>query len=197
MKIAFDVDGVVLNSIRIILEYVNRVKGTKWMPADLLSWDLDRLGIDMKTLWDGVDYMYSKPRIEPYEGATEVLRRVYRETGTPLLFITGRRDLESARNQLEALDWDGCVPEIIVTGGTRYKLPYLLENSVDFIVEDDPEHIAQYLEQRIGVGLMLRPWNREVGISVTERFSGWSEFEHWYFGTVRRDPFQQCKALSD
>lgn len=182
MKIAFDVDGVVLNSIEVILEHINRVTGKNLAPADLLTWELERLGIDIELMWDAVDYMYAQPLIEPYEGAAEVLGRIHRAAGKPLLFITGRRDPETARPQLEALDWNSSVPEMIVTGGDRDKLECLRENSADFIVEDDLEHVRKYLRAGIGVGLMLRPWNSRTGIAVTRRFSGWSDLDVWFSG---------------
>ena len=185
MNIAFDVDGVVLNSIDIILEYINRVKGKKLTTEDLLSWELEKLDLEVKTLWDAVDYMYVQPWIEPYEGALDVLSWIHRETEKPLLFITGRRDPASALRQLRAADWNPAVPEMIVTGGERNKLTYIRENSVDFIVEDDAEHLQQYLDAGVGVGLMLRPWNSRTKIPVTRKFSGWGDLKQWFIGNER------------
>jgi hypothetical protein len=180
MKIAFDVDGVVLRSIEVILEYINNVKGANYAPDDLLTWELERLHIDEATLWDAVGHMYAQPRIEPYEGAWQVLSRISKLSGEPLLFITGRARPETALEQLQALPWNPSVPEMVVIGGTRDKRSYLAETSSDFIVEDDVEYVREYLDLGIGVGLMLQPWNRNMGIRVTERFNDWVELEHWY-----------------
>lgn len=187
MKIAFDVDGVVLRSIEVILEHINRVKGTSHTVNELLSWELERLRIDEATVWDAVGYMYEQPSIEPYEGALQVLSRIYKRTGEPLLFITGRAWPQSALRQLQALPWNPGVPEMIVVGGTRDKRAYLAETSADFIVEDDCEYIREYLELGIGVGLMLQPWNRNTRIPVTERFKDWADLERWYAGLGHRD----------
>jgi hypothetical protein len=180
MKIAFDIDGVVLNSIEYILEHINRVKGSSHTTADLLSWELERLGIDSETLWNAVDYMYEQPRIEPYEGAADVLSRIHRATGEPLLFITGRRDPHSARRQLEALEWNPTLPRMIVTGGTRDKRAYLSDNRVDLIIEDDVEYAQHYLNVGIGVGVMLRPWNSRTTIPVTKKFRDWAHLGQWF-----------------
>lgn len=180
LKIAFDIDGVVLNSIEVILEYINDASGKSLTPSDLLSWELERLGLTVKTLWKAVDYMYSQPRIRPYDGAVAALSRIHRETGEPLLFVTGRRNPETGRRQLEALDWNPAVPEMIVTGGDRHKLTYLLENRVNYMIEDDVEHLQEYLDAGIGVGLMVRPWNRSATIAVTDRFHGWEELSQWF-----------------
>lgn len=180
MRIAFDVDGVVLNSIQIILEHINELTGKALTPADLGDWELERLGVDLDTLWQAVYHMYRQPRIDPYDGALEVLSRIYSETGEPLLFITGRENPETALRQLEALEWSSGVPEMVVTGGNRDKRIQLLEHAVSFMIEDDVEHLEAYMGYGIGVGLMVRPWNRRTGVSVNRRFQGWTDLEDWF-----------------
>ena len=183
MNIAFDIDGVVLNSIEVILERINEVKGKTLTTADLLTWELERLGLDTATLWEAVDYMYSQPRIDPYEAAIDVLGRIHDETGKPLLFITGRRHPQTALRQLEALDWGRKVPDMIVKGGRRHKLSEILENQVEFIIEDDVEYVEEYLDAGIGVGLMIRPWNKQSKISVTNRFHSWEDIAEWFLAS--------------
>lgn len=180
MKIAFDIDGVVLRSIEVILGHINRTTGKKLTPEDLKGWDLEPLGLEVSTVRDAVAHMYAQPQIEPYEGAPRVLAEIHRLTGRPLLFITGRCDLETALRQLQALPWNPTVPEMVVTGGDRDKRKYLTETGADFIVEDDPQHLNDYLERGIGVGLMRRPWNSHVNIPVTKRFGGWKDLEIWF-----------------
>ncbi len=187
MKIAFDIDGVVLNSIEIILDYLNRTDGKDLTPDDLFAWDLEPLGMDLETLREAVFHMYSMPSIDPYEGAVEALSRIYSRSGGPLLFITGRSSLESAERQLDALPWNGGKPEMIVTGGDRYKMPYFQESGADFIIEDDPEHLEKYLEAGIGVGLMMRPWNKASTVPATRRFTGWPDLEEWFFREICSD----------
>jgi hypothetical protein len=180
MKIAFDIDGVVLKSIEIILDHINGATGRNLCPDDLFCWDLEPLGLDLGTLRDAVNYMYSRKVIEPYEGALKTLSSIYRSTGEPLLFITGRHAPETAQRQLEALPWNPTVPEMIVTGGNRDKRHYLSREEVDFIVEDDVEYVKDYLDAGIGVGLMTQPWNRLSKLPVTERFQGWKDLEQWF-----------------
>ena len=179
MKIAFDVDGVVLKSIDMILRHINTAAGMDLTADDLFQWELERLGIQPKTVWDAVEYMYGRPEIEPYEGATRVLSRIHRLSGEPLLFITGRSDPSSALKQLQALPWNPTVPEMIVTGGDRDKRQYLAETSADFIIEDDTEYLSAYLSQGVGVGLMTQPWNSRSDVPVTVRFGGWTDVERW------------------
>ncbi len=179
MRIAFDVDGVVLQSIDIILEHINNFTG-KGIPSEsLLTWDLEPLGLHPELLKDAVNYMYSMASIAPYDGAVDTLERVREITKAPLLFITGRSDLGSARRQLESLPWNGKPPEMIVTGGSRDKRVYLRETGAEFIIEDDELHLGDYLTEGIGVGLMIQPWNRSCKAPVTERFNGWTEIDRW------------------
>ncbi|MBI5252767.1 MAG: hypothetical protein HY912_24995 [Desulfomonile tiedjei] len=179
MRIAFDIDGVVLRSIDVILDRINTVTGRNIKPDDLAGWELEPLGLDKDTLWDAVRYMYSQPKIEPYSDAVKVLNRIYREKKSPLLFITGRSDPKTALPQLQALPWNPTMPEMIVVGGNRDKRLYLSEQSVDFIIEDDIAYLQEYLNLGIGVGLMVQPWNRLTEVPVTKRFDDWTELGTW------------------
>lgn len=182
MKVAFDVDGVVIRSIEIILEHINRIAGRDIKPDDLRAWDLEPLGLDDKTLAKAVKIMYEQPMIQPYHGAVAVLSKIHRMTSEPLLFITGRSDPDTARRQLEALPWNPTIPEMIVTGGDRDKRVFISDHGVDFIIEDDIKHVRDYLDSGIGVGLMLQPWNRETCIPGSLRFNGWRDVETWFAG---------------
>jgi hypothetical protein len=182
MRVAFDVDGVVLKSIDLILDQINLMTGRNLSPDNLFSWDLEPLGLDIQTLRVAVQHMYSQPHIEPYDGAVGVLSRIHHLTGEPLLFITGRSHPETAKRQLSALPWNPTVPEMIVTGGNRDKRQYLAETGTDFIIEDDPEYVREYLAAGLGVGLMIQPWNRGSSLPVTQRFCGWADVEKWFMG---------------
>lgn len=180
MKIAFDIDGVVLRSIDVILEHVNLATGRNIRVEDLATWDLEPLGLDLPTLMAAVEHMYALPKIANYSGAAETLSYIHEMTGEPLLFITGRARPETARPQLEALPWNATMPEMIVTGGNRDKRSYLMETGVDFIIEDDTAYLQSYLDQGLGVGLMVQPWNHLTDIPVTVRFSGWHDVKQWF-----------------
>ena len=180
MKLAFDIDGVVLRSIDLILRHINRATGRNLMPDDLFMWDLEPLGLDLGVLREAVDYMYAQENIQPYHGAVEALARIHKTTGEPLLFITGRSDPETARRQLTSLPWNPTAPRMIITGGMRDKRQYLRDTGTDFIIEDDVEYVQDYLDAGFGVGLMLQPWNRRSRVPVTERFSGWADLESWF-----------------
>lgn len=186
MKLAFDVDGVVLKSIDVILDHVNGATGRNIAPGDLLTWDLDPLGLSPEVLRDAVEYMFSMNSIDPYEGAVETLERIYEVSRVPLLFITGRFDPNTARRQLEALSWKNSIPEMFVIGGSRDKRDFLRESNANFIIEDDELHLGDYLSAGIGVGLMLQPWNRNCKLPVNARFDGWSEIEVWFKKNVRQ-----------
>ncbi len=180
IKIAFDIDGVVLRSIDVILSHINEATGNSLKPADLTGWDLEPLGLSVETLRESAHHMFSLDYIEPYEGAETVLWEIYERTREPLLFITGRHDPSTARKQLESLNWPVRTPEMIVTGGDRDKRCYLKETGAKFIVEDDELHLMDYLENGVGVGLMAQPWNRKCRIPVTCRFDQWDDIREFF-----------------
>lgn len=189
MKIAFDIDGVVLRSIEVILTHINQATGKQLETKDLLTWDLEPLGLSVDTLRDSVNYMYSKDYIEPYAGAETVLWEIYERTKEPLLFITGRHNPATARKQLESLNWPGRTPEIVVTGGNRDKRQYLRQTGANFIVEDDELHLRDYLATGVGVGLMVQPWNRNCQTPVTCKFDRWHDIREWYVdGICAQEP---------
>lgn len=187
MKIAFDIDGVVLQSIDFILDHINREKGLNITPDELFTWDLDEIGVDSETLRKAILKMYTLPIVKPYTRAEEVLSLVHQKTKEPLLFITGRSDPQTAAIQLEKLSWNSNAPQMVVTGGNRYKMPYIQETEAEFIIEDDPEHLEAYLDAGIGVGLMIRPWNRNCSIPVNERFESWDDVEKWFL-SLKQQP---------
>ena len=180
MRIAFDVDGVVLNSIEVILDHMSQSTGKRFSAEELFSWELENLGVDEATIWAAVDHLYELPWVEPYEGAVDALSRIYRSRGEPLIFITGRKDPETARRQLEVLPWKSDIPEMIVTGGDRDKRPYIARQKIDFIIEDDLQYANEYRSAGVGFGLMVRPWNCRSAVPVTERFDGWAHLEQWF-----------------
>lgn len=186
-RIAFDVDGVVLQSIDVILDYVNVKQGRNLQVNDLTGWDLEPIGLDMQTLIEAADFMYSQEFIHPYPGAVEVLEFIHEITGEPLLFITGRRRPETALRQLQQLPWKKTRPKMVVTGGDRDKRSYLQETSTAFIIEDDTKYLQDYLNAGIGVGLMIQPWNRHSLIPVTKRFHGWNDIDRWFKTLLRQE----------
>ncbi len=192
MNIAFDVDGVVLKSIEVILDSINRAKGLTISPEDLAAWELEPLGLDARTLNDAVTHLYAQPRVEAYDGAVQSLSRIYRAYGKPLLFITGRSDPATAQRQLEALPWNHSVPEMMVTGGNRDKRIYLADNEVDFIIEYDVRHVDDYMAEGFRVGLMLQPWNRRSKKPVTIKFNGWHDLENWFMEIFPRMKRQEA-----
>ncbi len=180
MKVAFDIDGVVLRSIDVILSHINESTGANFSPEELVGWDLEPLGLTVEALRESARHMFSREYIEPYEGAVNVLWEIHDRTRRPLLFITGRNDPDTARRQLESLDWPGKMPEMIVTGGDRDKRFYLKQTGAGFIIEDDELHLGDYLAEGIGVGLMIQPWNRNCRIPVTCKFDKWADIREWY-----------------
>jgi hypothetical protein len=184
MKIAFDVDGVVLESMEIITKYINQATGGHLAPADLAAYELGQLNIEVEILRGAIAYLYGLPSVPAYDGAQQTLEFIHRCREEPLLFITGRREPESAFRQLRALDWGGKPPEMIVTGGTRNKTAYLKDLGVDIILEDDPMHLEEYLDAGVQVGLMVRPWNAHIALPVTHRFHGWNDVREWFMGVA-------------
>ena len=98
MKIAFDVDGVVLNSIELILDRINEKKGPRCSPTNFSRGTLRHRGWTLRPSEMPFTTWPRSPTSGLTRGAVEVLSRVHRVTGAPLLFITGRSDPDSRRS---------------------------------------------------------------------------------------------------
>jgi hypothetical protein len=165
-SVAFDIDGVVADTMRLFLDIARQEFNLSSIQyGDITSYNLEQcLDIDPKVI-DAIvlrilDGNYSAP-LNPIAGAPEVLAKVDRHCG-PVIFITARPYLGPIRNWIDqALRLDPASFEVIATGSHEAKAGILQKRKISYFVEDRLETCFVLQDAGVQPVLFRQPWNRE------------------------------------
>ncbi|MFZ0612092.1 MAG: haloacid dehalogenase [Desulfobacterales bacterium] len=167
MTVAFDVDGVIADTMTLFLEMARRDYGveglkyediTSYCLADSLAMDPELISIILNRIMAG-DYTDALPAIS---GAGSVLSRIagYR---SPLLFVTARPYPGPISDWMCALvGIEPAAVQVVATGTYQAKTKVLLDSGIRCFVEDRLETCYRLQEEGIEPVLYRQPWNREV-----------------------------------
>ena len=178
MAVAFDIDGVVADTMGLFLkiaweEYQIKLEYediTTYAWEDSLDISLEIIGAIGLKLIEG-----EHPPLYSFEGAAEVLTRLSRHN-KKLLFVTARPHCGKMIEWFQEL-----LPlkveqiEIIAAGSFDAKTDILLEKQMRYFVEDRLETCFQLYDAGITPILFKQPWNRQEH-PFTE-VGNWSEIE--------------------
>lgn len=184
--IAFDIDGVVANTMELFLDIARDeydVKGIRY--EDITCYMLDQcLNIDKEIIWAIItkllDGNYSAT-LKAMDGAPEVLTRLGKrqtERGhiPGVLFVTARPYTGPIRDWiLNHLSLRPSSIEVITTGSYEAKTDVLLNKGISYFVEDRLDTCFLLKEAGITPVVFKQPWNRE-NHPFTE-VSNWKELE--------------------
>lgn len=179
-SLAFDIDGVVADTMNLFLD-IARVKHniTSVRYEDISCYALEEC-LDMNPdvlqsiISDLIDGTYAVP-LNPMDGVKSVLTRLSGEV-KPLLFVTARPYPGPVSNWFEEQFGFGSADiEIISTGSFDAKADILLGRGVTHFVEDRLDTCRLLCERDITPILYKQPWNREAH-PFTE-VSNWREIE--------------------
>jgi 5'(3')-deoxyribonucleotidase len=164
--LAFDIDGVVADTMALFLEIardVYQIDGIRY--ENISCYDLASCtGLD-QGLIDAVverilDGNYTAP-LNSIEGAPDVLTRIGNHC-SPLLFVTARPYLGPIRDWMSALLPDSYrTIEVVATGSFANKAEVLLEKNIATFVEDRLDTCYRLQDAGIRPILFKQPWNRE------------------------------------
>jgi uncharacterized HAD superfamily protein len=182
LKTAFDIDGVVCHTWKVMLELINEGRHIPFTEDDLKEYDLvacldiaekEFKGIIAKTL--SKEYIHRTP-IE-YE-AIACMRNLYLRTDKTIPFITSRKEPEDTMFYLENYIVRGQFPFIVRHGSwddglTAWdrKLAQIQELGCIAIVEDAPETLQVLSQHGIIPILIDRPYNQYCTWAL--RFTDW------------------------
>lgn len=164
-KLAFDVDGVVADTMRLFLDIVRaefHVTGIRY--TDLTCYELERctglsgeiIGTVVQQLSNG---QYRFP-LRALDGAASVLRRIAAHR-RPLLFVTARPYPGPLTEWFqEVLKLPADAVEIVAIGSFEDKAQTLVERDISYFVEDRLE--TCFALQAVGITPVVfkQPWNR-------------------------------------
>jgi uncharacterized protein len=164
-KVAFDIDGVIANTMQLFLDIAREVYGINHIRyADITQYHLDEcLAMDPDVIREinnriiEGDYPFT---LAPIEGAGEVLRRLGHYG--PLRLVTARPKPGPMADWMPQL----LLPErhqidLHATGSFEAKADVLKAHNVRFFVEDRLDTCFLLAAQEITPVLFVQPWNRE------------------------------------
>ncbi|MDJ0721700.1 MAG: haloacid dehalogenase [Desulfobacterales bacterium] len=179
-ELAFDIDGVVANTMRLFLDIVRDRYGINHIRLeDITCYNLeDCLDIDPEVITDGIrmllqgDYPHV---LQPMDGCRRVLERLGREVPR-LLFVTARPNRDVITRWLhDLLSLPEQAIEVVATGSFEAKIDVLREARVGHFVEDRLETCFLLADAGIAPIVYRQPWNRRPH-PFTE-VGGWDDIE--------------------
>ena len=178
--VAFDIDGVVADTISLFIEIASdEYNITDIIYDNISSYSMDSFnGIDPSIISEIftriVDGDFSLP-LRPLNGAMEGLARIIEKNGSAL-FVTARPRSEAICGWLKnALAVSPEFIEVIPTGSFEGKVDILLEKNITCFVEDRLETCFLLDEAGITPIIYNQPWNRQK--HPFHKVDNWHELE--------------------
>lgn len=163
-SVAFDVDGVIADTMTLFLDIARDefdVRGVRYEDitcynvVECLAMDPDVVDRILLRILDGT---YTHP-LRPIPGASGVLGRLARRSA--VLLVTARPQVGPVGAWVEALlVGEAATVEIVATGSFEAKTEVLLERGVAHFVEDRLETCFTLAAAGIQPVLFAQPWNR-------------------------------------
>ncbi len=179
-SIAFDIDGVVADTMQLFLDIARQDYGeTGLQYEDFTCYHVEAcLDLDpmvLRQIFERImDGKYTTP-LYPMDGAAAVLQRLAMDF-SPLLFVTARPYAGPMAQWLpRVLDVDPKNIEIIAVGEFDKKAPILVERKIAYFIEDRLETCFELETEGITPILFSQPWNRNAHHFV--EVNDWREIE--------------------
>lgn len=164
-SMAFDVDGVLVNTMELILSLAEEKLGRTYTYDQLTEYDiaqcLDIAEEDARQIYMDIISDDYNDRLELIPGAREVMQKLAAVTDT-ILLITARHRLGNFKEWLcNALEVPEDKVKMIGTGSFEAKLEVLREHDKTVMVEDRLETCHILDEGGVTPLLFVQPWNRK------------------------------------
>lgn len=189
MRVAFDIDNILLDTNSAILEVLNTRYNFNLTLQDCTEYEINNIvHLPQKELSDAINYAIQFCPLDIIPYSYELLRYFGEKDGSPLIFITGRpKELEEITyNQIKVL----CGRKrfkIIYVGSQKdclpSKLDVLNQYRIRLFFEDLPLHWPRYLTNNIQIVTLKLPWNERYYTSLKryfpdtiEAYTGWDEY---------------------
>ena len=183
-ELAFDVDGVVADTMAVFVDLARERHGLTYLTKDHLRlYDLHQcLDVEREVIDELICLTLDDEhtlQIPPMAGAIEVLTELANHG--PLRFVTARiwpeSIIEWLRNTLSQVAHDDI--QVVATGAPEAKLEILHGLGVRYFVEDRLETCRLLARDGIHPLLFDQPWNRTTAAAEFVRIGSWSELREW------------------
>lgn len=182
MRIGIDIDGVLTDMERFIIDYGTKFCVENNLPLDLKlgfydeSKSFDWTEEQTEKFWNAYIMYYAK-EYAPREFTAEVIKKL-KEEGHEIYIVTARNDYGvpvEHHGEMKAIveEWlkdnDICYDKVIFTEGN--KLPYCVGNYIELMIEDCPEQIIN-ISSKIPTFCFNNEYNKEVeGENITRVYT--------------------------
>ncbi len=188
MRIGIDIDGVLTNIERFIVDYGTKFCIENNLPIEIETGYYDESKAfhwtEEQTLKFWNEYIvYYATKYPVRDFASEVIHKL-KEEGHEIYIVTARNEYgltdEYYGKMRELVDaWlkdnDICYDKIIYTEGS--KLPYCVGNYVELLIEDNPEQVKNVAE-KLPVFCFDNQYNKNVeGKNITRVFSWYDVYD--------------------
>jgi uncharacterized HAD superfamily protein len=201
--IAFDIDGIVLDSPRHMWTVITSHLDLPWSIDSWNTYDIEKvLGRSMKELRPLYEPVLRRHDLPMIKGAAETLQWLHGQyPEEALLFITSRRE-DFRQSAIECLrrGLGPTIPFVVECVDERDKefearndkLELLREHEVTWFFEDNAMHWQKYIDAGIHISTIDQPWTRQpagqyigktsaselaVGVHMTPKFSYFRDWE--------------------
>jgi len=177
MRIAVDVDNVVVEMTPHVLKEINRKYGTKFTPEDITEWHTK-----LQHPTDGRPIDYTKELFEQYDvpgfmegvpltpGAKEGIQEL-KDKGHKVFLLTGRDKKYAEPTMVTAKQLH---PDLKVIHAPEGKQNYV--NYFDVLLDDSPNEIKNVGLAGGNTIIFDRPWNRNMSPLYGRRVADWPQF---------------------
>ena len=127
--------------------------------------------------YEHADFLWS---LHPIRGAVKGTKALWNSPDWWPLFLTatpgGGREEKITREWLGSYNFDGF--EIVFTGSFENKVDWIINNEIDYIIEDHPRVIEPCMKLGLSVVIYSTPWNRHIDTSL--RAENWEEVKELF-----------------
>ncbi|MEA3507143.1 MAG: hypothetical protein U9R36_06625 [Elusimicrobiota bacterium] len=162
-NIGVDIDGVIVDTVEVYLQYIYKVTGRRFKQKDITEYFFeDCLAISREEVTKAVEMMFEEDiwdSIPFYDGALDALKKIGSEHN--LYIITSRPPVAKKSTQAW-IQKRGIPAEKTIFTDMDSKLDYIKEHDLelDCFIEDRLEFALEVAQEVPEVLLMDRPWNR-------------------------------------
>ena len=178
--VAFDIDGVVADTMRLFLSIARSEYGINTIQyEDIVDYDLRRCldideGVMTEILIRIMSGDFSVP-LRPIDDAPRILNRLNRHH-RPTLFVTARPEQGPITGWLcEHIGVPLDAIEVVATGSFEKKQEILQSNNIECFVEDRLETCFLLAEAGVSPIVFRQPWNRKPHPFIEVK--DWAEIE--------------------
>ena len=183
-KIAVDIDDVLLNFMKGLVNFYNSKYGTSFKKRDIFSYKLEEsFGITKKERLRRLDEFYSSPffsELEPIPRAQEALDFLNKEN--EIIIVTSREiNLKKITESSLERNFKGKYSELFYSKnysqlGGKSKAEICLEQRASVLIEDCLMYTLDCNAKGIPAFLMDKPWNKtDLKGTLVKRVRNWKE----------------------